>query len=231
MKRRVNKEFSAECRRCGTCCEKGGPTFHAQDEQLVESGAIPLRLLVTIRKGEVVREPEENRLVRSDGEMIKLKGVGTGWCCILFDASENRCTEYDRRPAECRAMACWDTAEVRKVMETPRLCRRDLLGRVEGLWDLIEDHERRCSVLQVAALAESIRGGGQTAAGDLIPMLAYDRALRELLMERGTDPEHLDFLLGRPLDRLLDGFGLRLVGESGRVRVEAGKAPLVSKGG
>jgi Fe-S-cluster containining protein len=199
--------------------------------QLVESGAIPLRLLVTIRKGEVVREPEENRLVRCDAEMIKLKGTGTGWSCILFDASKNRCTEYHNRPVECRAMACWDTADIRKAMATPRLCRRDLLGQVDGLWDLIEDHERRCSVPQVAAYAESIRSGSETAAGDLMEMLRFDRALRELLVEKGTDPEHLDFLLGRPLDRLLDGFGLKLAGKSGRVQVEDRKARRFQKAG
>lgn len=206
------------CRRCGTCCKKGGPTLHVQDRELVENGAIPLRLLVTIRKGEVVREPEGSRLLRADSEMIKLKGSGTGWTCILFDESENRCTGYDRRPAECRAMACWDPADIRRVMAAPRLCRRDLLSGVEGLWELIENHDQRCSVPQVALLSESILGGSEKAGGDLMEMIGYDVALRDLLVGKGTDPEHLDFLLGRPLDRLLDGFGLRLVRDGGRAR-------------
>jgi Fe-S-cluster containining protein len=219
MNHRTKIQLPAECRRCGTCCKKGGPTLHRQDRDRVETGAVPLRLLVTIRKGEIVREPEGGGLVRADSEMIKLKGSATGWTCILFDESQSRCTGYDLRPSECRAMACWDTAEIRKVMASPRLCRRDLLSGVEGLWTLIEDHERRCPIRRVARLSESIRGGGGRNAGDLLEMLGYDRALRDLLVEKGTDPEHLDFLLGRPLDRLLDGFGIRLVREEGRVRL------------
>jgi hypothetical protein len=193
--------------------------LHAQDRELVESGAIPLRLLVTIRTGEIVREPEGEGLVRADSEMIKLKGAAGGWTCILFDGSRSRCLQYDRRPSECRAMACWDTAEIRKIMETPRLTRRDLLRGVGGPWELIEDHGQRCSVLQLARLSESIRCGSHASAGELLQMVGYDRALRDLLVENGTDPEHLDFLLGRPLDRLLDGFGLRLGREAGRVQV------------
>jgi Fe-S-cluster containining protein len=213
-----SNESISDCRRCGTCCKKGGPTLHAQDRKLVENGAIPLRYLVTIRRGEIVRDPEGGNLIRADSEMIKLKGSGAGWTCILFDESENRCTEYDRRPTECRAMACWDTTDIRKAMASPRLCRRDLLSGVEGLWDLIEDHEQRCSVLQVALLSEPICGGSEKAGKDLMEMLGYDRALRDLLVGKGTDPDHLEFFLGRPLDRLLDGFGLRLVRDGGKVR-------------
>ena len=228
MNRRVTKEFPAECRRCGTCCEKGGPTLHEQDRELVTCGALPLRALVTIRKGEIVREPEGGGLMVADSELIKLKGAGTGWCCLFFDVQKSRCTEYDRRPAECRAMACWDTAEIRRVVETPRLCRQDLLSGVEGLWELVADHEQRCPMVQVAGLSESIRHGRREASRDLMEMLGYDRALRDLLVEKGTDPDHLDFLLGRPLDGLLDGFGMRLVRQDGTVRVAAAGAPPYS---
>jgi Fe-S-cluster containining protein len=207
----------AACRRCGTCCEKDGPTLHERDRPLVESGAIPLRLLVTLRKGEFVSEPESNRFLRTEEEMIKLKGVGSGWTCICFEAGPNRCTIYDRRPVQCRAMTCWDTAEIRKVMATPKLRRHDLLAGVEGLWELIEEHERRCGLLRLHELSTAFRGKDKEAAeNDLMEMLCYDRALREVLVENGAAAEHLEFLLGRPLDRLLHGFGLRLRHEKGR---------------
>jgi len=220
MNRLPSTEPVAGCRRCGTCCEKGGPTLHDRDRPLVESGAVPLRMLVTIRKGEIVSEPESGRLLRSEAEMIKLKGVGGGWTCICFEAGPNRCTIYDHRPAQCRAMACWDTAEIRKVMATPKLCRRDLLAGVESLWDLIQDHERRCGLLRLHELSTAIREKDKEAAeNDLIEMLRYDRALRDVMVENGADAEHLEFLLGRPLDRLLHGFSLALRHEKGRTGI------------
>lgn len=49
------------CRRCGTCCEKGGPALHTDDRMLIENGHIPARYLFTIREGEpVVDNVKEN---------------------------------------------------------------------------------------------------------------------------------------------------------------------------
>ncbi len=216
---RSKPESPTACRRCGICCQKGGPTLQKEDRPLVERGKLPLKLLVTIRKGEIVRDPKSGSLMRTEEEMIKLKGSGADWCCILFDAVQDRCTRYEYRPVQCRAMACWDTAEIERVMKAPRLNREDLLSGIEGLWALVKDHARRCG-LGVAGELSGAAGRGQEKAGArLMEMLRYDRALRELLQERGTDSEQLDFLLGRPLDRLLEGFGMRLVSNGGRVEV------------
>jgi Fe-S-cluster containining protein len=29
-----------KCIRCGTCCKKGGPSFHLEDKMLIEKGII-----------------------------------------------------------------------------------------------------------------------------------------------------------------------------------------------
>jgi Fe-S-cluster containining protein len=44
------------CRRCGTCCEKGGPSLHREDRPLVDNGQIPVRHLFTIRRGELAQD-------------------------------------------------------------------------------------------------------------------------------------------------------------------------------
>jgi hypothetical protein len=116
-------------------------------------------------------------------------------------------------------MACWDTAKIERIMKTPPLNRTDLLSGVEGLWDMICDHEKRCSLIRVNALSAAVGNGEKTAETELMQMRRYDKALRDLLVERGADAEHLDFLLGRPLDRLFGGFGLKLIQEKGRARL------------
>jgi Fe-S-cluster containining protein len=175
--------------------------------------------LVTIRKGEIVREPQSGCLIRAEEEMIKLKGAGTGWCCILFDEAHDRCTRYEHRPVQCRAMACWDTAEIEQVIKAPRLTRRDLLYDVAGVWDLVAAHERRCGLSGMDALSAAVRDGDEPAADELMAMIRYDRALREMLVEKGGDGQHLEFLFGRPVECLLDGFGLRLCQKDGRTEI------------
>ena len=53
---RKAKKTAGECRRCGTCCEKGGPALHGEDRPLVDRGQVPARCLFTIRAGEPVRD-------------------------------------------------------------------------------------------------------------------------------------------------------------------------------
>ena len=43
------------CRRCGTCCEKGGPGLHVADMGLLEH--IPMKDVVCLRRGELEQIP------------------------------------------------------------------------------------------------------------------------------------------------------------------------------
>jgi Fe-S-cluster containining protein len=197
-----------DCRRCGTCCIKDGPVLHLEDRDLVASGRLPLRALVTLRKGEAVRDPRDHRLLWAGSEMIKLKGTGKAWTCVLYDARRKRCTSYENRPAECRAMACWETAEIEKVMDRPFLSRADLLTG-EPL-DLFREHEQQCDCGRIRQLADAVRAGKPKAAEQLSLLIRFDRAFREVAVETGAvDAEHLDFFFGRSLSIILSGFGLR----------------------
>lgn len=55
------------CRRCGTCCIKGGPSLHREDLPLVEEGRIRVQDLVCIRSGEMAYDPRRGAAVRTSG--------------------------------------------------------------------------------------------------------------------------------------------------------------------
>jgi len=219
------------CLRCGTCCQKGGPTLHREDQNLVESGVLPIKLLYTIRTGEIIRNPIRETTLYADSDIIKLRGSGRDWRCVLYDSDESRCRKYDGRPAECRAMECWDTREIEAMYAHDRLTRQDLLGAVAGLWEFIIDHENTCDYRKLRYLKSEIQGGRNGDAADqIMEMIRYDAAARELSVEKaGTDPEHLDFLFGRPISVTIAGFGLQLKKEGDKTTVMLGavQGPII----
>jgi Fe-S-cluster containining protein len=200
------------CRRCGICCEKGGPAFHRKDRMLIEKGRIPSKYLYTIRKGELAFDNVQGCLTPAKSDIIKIKGRQGRWTCIFFDTIDKSCTIYNDRPLECRALKCWNPAELEQVYERNRLSREDLLTRVEGLWELIEDHQNRCDYNQIRMLIRDLDGPGEDKARKgLMEIIQYDAEIRNLVIEKaGLDPEMLDFVLGRPLTETLPGYGLRV---------------------
>jgi Fe-S-cluster containining protein len=202
------------CRHCGTCCRKGGPILHLPDRDLVAAGHLPADTLVTLRPGETVYDPVTGRTAPNPGEAIKLRGrTEADWHCVFHDETLG-CRIHPHRPSQCRALQCWAPEALAALYTRPRLTRRDLLGAQAGLWDLLAEHAERCDITRLRRLADGLER--DPAAVEAIGrMLAYDQALRETLVETGrTRPEHLDFLLGRALERILPDFGLRL--ETGR---------------
>ncbi|BBO71512.1 zinc/iron-chelating domain-containing protein [Desulfosarcina alkanivorans] len=215
-----------QCQRCGTCCEKGGPGLHLQDRDLVDSGRIPLRCLFTLRRGELARDNVKGRLVPLAQEIIKIKGQPGRWTCLFYHKKTRGCGIYEHRPLECRALNCRDTRRIEAVYDTARLTRRDLLAGVDGLWDLVEDHEQRCSYGGLKSLVgDGSRGDrpGQEAA--ILEILRYDAHVRQLTVEKGgMDERMLDFLFGRPLAESIKMFGIALKKESGTYRLVFGSS-------
>jgi Fe-S-cluster containining protein len=210
------------CCRCGTCCEKGGPALHEEDRELVKSGRIPLADLYTIRKGEMARDNVRGTLEPLAAEIIKIKSLQGGkkaWTCRYYNDPDNACRIYSHRPLECRALQCWDTREIERVYSVGRLQRKDLIGQVEGLWDLIADHERRCSYENLHRLALRLKSDGSSVdAEKILEFIQYDSELRHLVIDRGSqDPEMLDFLFGRSLVRTVAQFGIRVEREKGKI--------------
>jgi len=205
------KKRVSECRRCGTCCRKGGPSFHHADKTLIEKGVIHSKYLYTIRKGELAYDNVRQCLEPVNSDVIKLKGKGNSWTCILFDEQQNACKIYENRPIECRALKCWDTKAIEDLYAQKRLVRGDLIADIEGLWGLVKDHQARCNYETIQKLVDAIksdRGGG--ARRKLAEIIQFDIEMRKLVVSRGgLDVEMLDFLFGRPLKQTLKNFGLR----------------------
>lgn len=216
-----------ECKRCGECCRKGGPALHKADLDVLATGVIRRRHLFTLRKGEQAWDHARGVLSLVEQELIKIKGMGGEWTCCLWNPEIFDCSIYKDRPAECRALNCWDTAELEAMYAEDRLGRRDLVNTKGGLWSIIEEHEERCAVPAFQGLVESWRSGGGTGAEALVEALRFDEAVRDLLCARaGADPAELDFLLGRPLVVVAAGFGVkaRKWGDGFRlVNMEAGQ--------
>ncbi len=160
--------------------------------------------IYTIRAGERVRDDVAGGvLVTTEGEIIKICEAAGSGACVFFDSRSNRCTIYEHRPLECRVLRCWDTDEIRRIYRYGRLDRRALIGHIDGLWDLVAEHEQRCGAGRLFALAER-RRHAEAVDDELRRMVGYDEGLRQALAGQGrVCAGMLDFLLGRPLTRLL----------------------------
>lgn len=199
----------AQCIRCGTCCEKGGPSFHIQDRYLIENGTIHTRYLYTIRKGEFVHDNVQGQLKPADSDIIKIKGKSPSWECVFFQKRDKSCSIYDYRPLECRLLKCWDTRDIEAVYEKDRLTRQDILAGIEGLWELIADHEKQCAHDAINRAIQDFHGVLSKQAQDVIAgAIQYDSAIRQLVLENGNvAPDMTDFLFGRPLTVTLKSAG------------------------
>jgi len=202
------EKIASICRRCGTCCEKGGPALHSADRELVESGRLPLKHLFTIRPGEPVRDNVKGGITRCDSDIIKIKGRPGTWSCHFFDSKGKACACYEDRPLECRILDCRSPELLESLYNRDRLPRRALLSSMSGIWDLVEDHEHRCSLDVVFRLLETSKTPQDPESQKALTfILHYDTHIRRLVVEKGKmDPEILDFLFGRPLTALLPLF-------------------------
>lgn len=197
--------LSSECRRCGICCEKGGPAFHIEDRMLIESGLIPATDLYTLRKGEMVNDAIRGCLIPLESELIKIKGQGRAWTCVYFDKKEGGCRIYEHRPLECRLLKCWDTRDIEAAYSQNRLTRKDIFSGIPALWSLIADHDLRCSHETLQNLLDS-KSRAEDSNHGVREMVEYDRSIRMLVVEKaGVDSKMLDFIFGRALSEVIRG--------------------------
>jgi Fe-S-cluster containining protein len=179
---------------------------------LIEKGVIPTRYLCTIRKGELANDNVRGGLMRVESDIIKIKGKNNSWVCIFFDGEEKICTIYNDRPLECRALKCWDTREIEQIYARNRLTRKDLISAIEGLWDLVEDHQERCDYEKIQKLIEGLAGSNRkNTRRELLEIIHYDAEIREMVVSKGgLEPGMLEFLFGRPLTKTLVNCGVKI---------------------
>lgn len=203
-----------ECRRCGTCCQKGGPALHIADQALVESGRIPLKHLLTIRQGEPAYDNVSGTIAPAVTDIIKVKPFrNSASQCVFYDPQRKQCHIYENRPTECQALNCRDTRKIERIYCTQRLTRRHLLSKVEGLWELVQDHQERCDYGFISELAVQIRQDrrAEQARQQLLALIDDDDTLRKTTVaQAGHTSEMLAFLFGRRLSFTIQMFQLKL---------------------
>jgi Fe-S-cluster containining protein len=208
------------CTRCGACCKKGGPALHTTDAPLIQSGSIPAKFLFTLRQGERVFDNIKACLYPAETDIIKIKSALRSSTCMFFEEKNASCGIYENRPLECRVLKCWDTRAIMACYSENRLTRKDLIGSVTGLWDMVEDHQKTCAYPPVLEFVEALKTSKEKniqkekIIGDT---MAYDLSMRSVMVEKGgIDPEMLDFLFGRPLSAVLESLGFFSVQENGK---------------
>ena len=201
------------CIRCGTCCRKGGPSFHHEDKMLIEKGIILSKYLYTIRKGERSYDNIRGRFIPATSDIIKIKGRAGSLTCVFFNEKENACKIYNNRPVECRALKCWDTREIESIYSKNRLIRKDLVSTIAGLWDLIDDHQTRCSYEKLDRRLKLLdEDKKDDALNDIFEIIRYDTQIRKLVVQKGNlDPEIVDFLFGRPIKETITLYGFKIL--------------------
>lgn len=205
MTEKMIVEKRRECIQCGTCCANGGPALHSSDLLLVKEGRLPKARLITIRKGELAHNPLTNSLQLVLNELVKISGVGREWHCSYFDPRQKGCRIYQQRPQACRALKCWDTAEIEQLIDNDTLCRLDLLAEDDPLRALIEAHEKDfpCPNMQ-----ELLKHGPGAQRRELEESMNQEIKFRQTVVKNFdlSLGEEL-FVFGRPLFHLMISVG------------------------
>ena len=195
------------CKKCGNCCEEGGPALHERDLGLIRDGKIPISRLITIRKGELTHNPISGTIQPAGVELIKIIGKGGRWECCYFD-KQRGCTIYANRPQACVLLKCWDTEDILNLVGKETLDRFDILVPGDPMIPVIKEHERispcpdllyirdngsRLSAQQVKELEQQVRDD----------LNFRTKVIRDLNLKLSEEL----FYFGRPLFQLLQPLG------------------------
>jgi len=182
------------CLRCGTCCKKGGPCLHIDDLKSVQEDRIPIAALFTIRAGEPSWDNIRNRISDAEQDIIKIRSKAGERTCLFFNRIRNACDIYAFRPLECRVLKCWDIRGIIDIYDRRRLSRKDFLSDNKPVWELVVAHQAVCDY---GKIDRAVKNNDMDMLAYLI---RYDRAYRDLVVERGfLDARELDFFFGSPL--------------------------------
>ena len=209
------------CLQCGTCCRKGSPSLYREDLPLVLEGVIRRSALITLRRGEICFSNENNQLIQLPQEQVKIPENSGTRECLFFQGEVKSCEIYESRPLQCRTLECWNPEGFTILTAQPFLTRRDLLDPEDPLLPVIEAHEEKCDLLNLEQglkrAVDNKKGGLDLVAEEL----GFDRHTRDFLSEKyGLGPEHLAFLLGRPLPAVAASLGYRIsLDADGRLQV------------
>lgn len=211
------------CKKCGSCCKLGGPALHLQDLELIRSEKLPMSSLITIRKGELVNNPLTNNIQPASVELVKIVGTGRQWDCCYYDA-ELGCTIYEDRPYTCRVLKCWDTDEIKSLVEKDTLSRFDIIAEDNPLVPVIMEHERVCSCNDLGFIKDNFTKLTDNKKNELEKRVRSDLRFRTRVIDdfQLKLSEEL-FYFGRPLFQLLQQLGVRVSESPAGIHLHWGK--------
>ena len=200
-----------ECKRCGVCCENGGPALHGKDLPLIEKGLLTFDNLITIRKGELAHDPVSNSIEAVKAEFIKITGSKGSWACTFYDAEQKGCSIYGHRPIACGILKCWDTKEILALAGTDLLSRLDILKDDNPLKKRLIEHETLFPLSNLRLISQTISRSSKTTIKKLERICNKDIAHRI----QSVDVFHLSiaqelFYFGRPIFELLHPIGFTI---------------------
>lgn len=187
--------------------------MHGEDQELVATGALGWRDLVTIRPGEPTYDQLRGMVLPAAQEFIKLAGGRATWSCKFYEKSIG-CGIYGRRPLECRLLLCRDTGPLEAVMGRDLLGRRDFLASAEPVLPLLERLEHEVGYAEIGALLPGPlnRSAADVNLARLTGLVRTDLAIRaEFLRNFAHRSAEELFLLGRPLFLVIAPYGFRVV--------------------
>jgi Fe-S-cluster containining protein len=200
----------ATCKKCGNCCKEGGPALHNQDLELVRRGKIPIRSLITIRKGELVHNPLAGKIQPVRVELVKIVGTGRQWDCCYYN-EDLGCTIYEDRPCACRVLKCWDTGEILDLVEKETLGRLDILDKDDPLIAVIEEHERMCPCDDLGFIQSNLGQLSDQQKNELEKRVRNDLRFRtRVIADFQLKLSDELFYFGRPFFQLLQPLGIKI---------------------
>jgi Fe-S-cluster containining protein len=208
------------CKRCGTCCLRGGPALHTEDRDLLVANHLVLAQLITVRKGEVVLWPGAATPAPTNVELVKLKGRGSDWCCFFYSKQAKECSIYAHRPLECRVFQCGAPEDLNRIIGHETLSRTDLIRSDDPVLEFILRQEMQCP----ANLIEDMAPRAWTESAALLrlqELVQNDLIIRSEAMGRlSIAPELELFLFGRPYFIMLNPFGFSIRETAEGIRLE-----------
>jgi Fe-S-cluster containining protein len=216
-------EIPPRCKRCGTCCCKGGPALHLQDLSLVRKGLVKHGDLITIRKGELVQDPLKMKLRPVSTELVKINGQGDTWSCRFYDPAAFSCNIHGRHPVECQFLDCSNPEKIARIIEKDTICRADLINPGDPIISIIEKHEQKCPLDELTAIAKRRMEGLSISLLELESLsiaATQDLVFRNEAISDGMAAMHELFILGRPLFLLLKMAGFAIVEKKQGVEVK-----------
>ncbi len=206
-----------ECRRCGTCCVKGGPVLHNDDLPLITNKIILPNQLVVIREGEPAYNPGTDAVEPTVCEMLKIQGKPGSWECLFYDGGQKSCTIHANRPLECHLLQCRDTKALLAVTGKDCLSRQDIVAADDPLSPYLQSLAEECSWHKIHDLLAT---PDSDAVQEVEKILHTDLLIRQEAVNRFqiSLPQEL-FYFGRPMFQSLHHPGLQLSFENNMPRL------------